>query len=60
MASIVQVEGRSTVEDWQPRKSCHQVVIISGVHCMNEVSTRQARLVLGWVIVFGPVYNLGI
>jgi len=26
---------------------------------MNEVNARQARLVLGWVIVFGWVFHLG-
>jgi len=27
---------------------------------MNEVNARRARLVLGWVTVFGRVYYLGI
>jgi len=26
---------------------------------MNEVNARRARLVLGWVTVFGRVYHLG-
>ena len=26
---------------------------------MNQVNARRARLVLGWVIVFGRVYHLG-
>jgi len=34
-------------------------VVISGVRCMNEVNPRRARLVLGWVTVFGRVYHLG-
>jgi len=31
-------------------------VVVSGVRRMNEVN---ARLVLGWVTVFGRVYHLG-
>jgi len=27
---------------------------------MNEVNPRRARLVLGWVTVFGRVYHLGV
>jgi len=34
-------------------------VVISGVRCMNEVNPHRARLVLGWVTVFGRVYHLG-
>ena len=34
-------------------------VVVSGVRCMNEVNTRRARLVLGWVTIFGQVYHLG-
>jgi len=30
-------------------------VVVSGVCCMNEVNIRRARLVLGWVTVFGRV-----
>ena len=30
-----------------------------GVRRMNEVNARRARLVLGWVTVFGRVYHLG-
>ena len=30
-----------------------------GVVVMNQVNARRARLVLGWVTVFGPVYHLG-
>jgi len=29
------------------------------VRRMNEVTLRRARLVLGWVTVFGRVYHLG-
>ena len=31
----------------------------SGVRRMNEVTARMARLVLGWVTVFGRLYHLG-
>jgi len=34
-------------------------VVVSGVHRMNEVNARRARLVPGWVTVFGWVYHLG-
>jgi len=34
-------------------------VVVSGVRCMNEVNPRRARLVPGWVTVFGWVYHLG-
>jgi len=30
------------------------------VGCINEVTLRRARLVLGWVIVFGRANHLGI
>ena len=36
-------------------------VVVSGVRRMNEVDARRARLVPGWVTVFGRVglYHLG-
>ena len=34
-------------------------VVVSGIRRMNEVNPRRARLVLGWVTVFGWVYHLG-
>jgi len=34
-------------------------VVVSGVRRMNEVNARRARLVSGWVTVFGRVYHLG-
>ena len=34
-------------------------VVVSGVRRMNKVNPRRARLVLGWVAVFGRVYHLG-
>jgi len=32
--------------------------VVSGVRRMNEVNPRRARLVPGWVTVFGRVYHL--
>jgi len=32
-------------------------VVVSGVRRMNEVNARRARLVPGWVTVFGRVYH---
>jgi len=32
---------------------------VNGVRRMNEVNARRARLVPGWVTVFGRVYHLG-
>jgi len=34
-------------------------VMVSGVRRMNEVNARRARLLPGWVTVFGRVYHLG-
>ena len=34
-------------------------VVVSGVRRMNKVNARRARLVPGWVTVFGWVYHLG-
>ena len=34
-------------------------VVVSGVRRMNEVNARRARLVPGWVTVFGRVFQLG-
>jgi len=33
-------------------------VVVSGVRRMNEVNARRARLLPGWVTVFGRVYHL--
>jgi len=35
-------------------------VVVSGVRRMNQVNARRARLVPGWVTVFGRVYHLGV
>ena len=34
-------------------------VVVSGVRRMNDVNARRARLLPGWVTVFGRVYHLG-
>jgi len=34
-------------------------IVVSGVRRMNEVNARWARLVLGWVTVFGRMCHLG-
>ena len=34
-------------------------VVVSGVRRTNEVNPRRARLVPGWVTVYGRVYHLG-
>ena len=39
--------------------SIRRGVVVSGVRRMNEVNARRARLVPGWVTVFGRVYHLG-
>ena len=41
------------------RGGCRRGVVVSGVRRMNEVNARRARLVPGWVTVFGRVYHLG-
>ena len=35
-------------------------IVASVVHHMNEVTIHWARLVLGWVTVFGRVYHHGV
>jgi len=34
-------------------------LVVSGVRRTSEVNPRRARLVLGWVTVFGQVHHLG-
>ena len=46
-----------------PLRSGRRGVVVSGVRRMNEVNevnARRARLVPGWVTVFGRVYHLSI
>jgi len=40
-------------------QSWRRGAVVSGVRRMNEVNARRARLVPGWVTVFGRVYHLG-
>ena len=54
------------VAPWQASRgiymSAHRLrrgVVVSGVRRINEVNARRARLVPGWVTVFGRVYRLG-
>jgi len=42
-----------------PRRGWRRGVVVSGVRRMNEVNALRARLVPGWVAVFGRVYHLG-
>ena len=44
--------------DWWDTHT-HEECLISGLHRVNEVNARRARLVLGWITVFGWVYHLG-
>jgi len=48
-------EGRRVVAPLSWRRG----VVVSGVRRMNEVNARRARLVPGWVTVFGRAYHLG-
>ena len=41
------------------RSGWRRGVVVSGDRRMNEVNPRRARLVPGWVTVFGRVYHLG-
>ena len=47
------LHGISTLYGWR------RGAVVSGVRRMNEVNARRARLVPGWVTVFGRVYHLG-
>ena len=40
------------------RSGWRRGVVVSGDRRMNEVNLRRARLVRGWVTVFGRVYHL--
>jgi len=53
-----QLRGFSAGTDRRTRR-CRRGVVVSGVCGMNEINARRARLVLGWVTVFGRVYHLG-
>ena len=52
--------GAPLARGWSGQITCwRRGVVVSGVRRMNEVNARRARLVLGWVTVFGRVYHLG-
>jgi len=51
--SIRQPQTHARTEGWR------RGAVVSGVRRMNEVNARRARLVPGWVTVFGRVYHLG-
>jgi len=50
-----QFTSRRSVIDLRWRRG----VVVSGVRRMNDVNARRARLVPGWVTVFGRVCHLG-
>jgi len=52
--SISRLISRSVARGWR------RGVVVRGVRRMNEVNARPARLVLGWVTVFGRVYHIGV
>ena len=43
-----------------PHLGWRRGAVVSGVRRMNEVNARRARLLPGWVTVFGRVYHLGV
>jgi len=50
--SAAVITGCNAVNSWR------RGVVVSGVRRMNQVNARRARLVLGWVTVFGRLYHL--
>ena len=57
--SIVVAVGSGTARPHAAIHRWRRGDVVSGVRRMNEVSARRARLVPGWVTVFGRVYHLG-
>jgi len=51
-----QFTSRRSIIDLRWRRG---VVVVSGVRRMNDVNARRARLIPGWVTVFGRVCHLG-
>ena len=51
--------GRRHEQDHSGTRRWRRGVVVSGVRRVNEVNARRARLVPGWVTVFGRVYHLG-
>ena len=53
-------EGRGVVQrDGKGSEGKRRGAVVSGVRRMNEVNARRARLLPGWVTVFGRVHHLG-
>ena len=50
----------SSTYSWYVNYGWRRGVVVSGVRRMNEVNARRARLVPGWVTIFGRVYHLGV
>ena len=59
MQQILPVLQHTHILQAQYTPWCRRGAAVSGVHRMNEVNPRRARLVLGRVTVFGRVYHLG-
>ena len=57
----VVVDSSELVSRQQQEHERQQVrgVVVSGVRRLNKVNARQARLVPGWVTVFGRIYHIG-
>ena len=55
----VSLKAQALVLEEQQEEGWRRGVVVSGVRRMNEVNARRARLVPGWVTVFGRVYHLG-
>jgi len=54
-AVVPSVADRQSVSKVRWRRGA----VVSGVRRMNELNARRARLLPGWVTVFGRVYDLG-
>ena len=54
IATVMPLHNFERYADWR------LAVVVSGVRRMNEVNARRARLLPGWVTVFGWVYHLSI
>jgi len=50
-ADPAQTTTTTTTASWR------RGAVVSGIHHMNEVNARRARLVWGWVTIFGRVYR---
>ena len=57
--SMIACLAHQSLTSTAPTYRWRRGVVVSGVRRMNEVNARRARLVPGWVTVFGRVYHLG-